>query len=54
MELKPCPFCGAEAQIAEYGQYSVYCSRLCCEQTIAYPDEETAIEEWNRREEDGK
>ncbi len=51
-ELKPCPFCGAEAKIAEYGCYSVYCIRQCCEQPIAYPDRETAIEEWNRRVED--
>lgn len=48
-ELKPCPFCGAKAEIAEYGCYSVYCTRQCCEQPIAYPDRETAINAWNRR-----
>ena len=53
MELKPCPFCGAEAQIAEYGRYSVYCLRQCVEQPIAYPSKEEAIKAWNRRAEDG-
>lgn len=53
-ELKPCPFCGGKAVVAEFGRYSVYCIRQCCEQPISYPDEETAIEAWNRRAEDGK
>jgi hypothetical protein len=48
-ELKPCPFCGAKAEIAEFGCYSVYCSRQCCEQPIAYPDRKKATEAWNRR-----
>ena len=48
-EMKQCPFCGGEAQIAEFGRYSVFCSKQCCEQPVAYPDKETAIEDWNKR-----
>ena len=57
-ELKPCPFCGGEAEYkmaggisADYGY--VRCKKFCCEQHW-YSLEKEAIEAWNRRAEDGK
>lgn len=59
--LKPCPFCGGEAVIhncAEVENESlkvvltdkvgVHCKH-CGIATLPLPDEETAIEAWNRR-----
>ena len=59
-ELKPCPFCGSEAQIISCGkEWYVECSRnpfVCyCKPWTGYIDtKEYAIELWNRRAEDGK
>lgn len=54
MELKPCPFCGGEAEVsygytfgAEY-QYQPNCTKCYCSLGI-YDSEEEAIEAWNRR-----
>nr|DAT60471.1 MAG TPA: restriction alleviation protein [Caudoviricetes sp.] len=60
-ELKPCPFCGGEAEITEYHlSYEVECS--ACEATIAaslsfYADDDERIsvrnelvKAWNRRD----
>ena len=53
-ELKPCPFCGGEADIWETDRvthpYQVMCLTCYCG-TDASIDEETAIEAWNRRTE---
>lgn len=53
VELKPCPFCGAPAQIKELGgRYAVECTRHCAGTRIfATKDEPT--EAWNRRVNDG-
>ena len=59
-ELKPCPFCGGEAEIAmnlEYGLVDISCENMgcrgwaCC---LNYKSEKEAREAWNRRVEDGK
>jgi Lar family restriction alleviation protein len=65
-ELKPCPFCGGEAELHHkieplcIDAYSyVYCTK-CGVTTEAFPksfdhsSDEKAIEAWNRRAEDGK
>ena len=57
-KLKPCPFCGGEAQCVThhlYGKvrgYSVACSYGCCEQTVTYSSKQGAIKSWNRRKGD--
>ena len=49
-ELKPCPFCGASAELKHYdiGVYCVTCSR-CFASMGGYPKEEQVVEAWNRR-----
>lgn len=60
-ELKPCPFCGGEAEITEYHlSYEVECS--ACEATLAtsfsiYADDDEKssvrnelVKAWNRRD----
>ena len=59
-ELKPCPFCGGEADISDEGtgtepfRYWVYCPNNACfvEGTAAYATEAEAIEAWNTRADD--
>lgn len=48
-ELKPCPFCGGEAEFhfVHGGDCYIKC-RLCCART-SYGDKETVIDGWNRR-----
>lgn len=47
-ELKPCPFCGGEAELfQEYG-WAVSCTS-CCVKTLKYRIREKAIKAWNRR-----
>lgn len=55
-ELKPCPFCGREAEIQEeyddyYGiSYAIFCTECDC--IFDIPDnrnEENLIKAWNRR-----
>ena len=49
--LKPCPFCGEEAEIIELpkgGLYRVQCKKRCCIKVSAMTKSE-AIEAWNRR-----
>ena len=56
--LKPCPFCGSEADIAyntKFG-WSVYCTNDRCFMntlTMGTDFEEAAIAAWNRRANDG-
>lgn len=53
--LKPCPFCGGEADVIEHRFYLLDSSYgLCCKECKAetyqfYESEEKAIESWNRR-----
>ena len=48
-ELKPCPFCGAPAQLKEpCGRYAVECTRHCAGTRIS-PTKDKPIEDWNRR-----
>ena len=48
-EIKPCPFCGAPAQIVELsGRYAVECTKHCASTRI-FKDKETPTEAWNRR-----
>ena len=49
-QLKPCPFCGGEAQLKScgYTSNSVYCI-MCGASSGVYPLEQFAVEEWNRR-----
>lgn len=64
-ELKPCPFCGGEAEVFDYNiaceiyeddedgfiaPYTVQCKRQCCFLGKDYETKEEAIEVWNRRE----
>ena len=55
-ELKPCPFCGEEAQLGKeaqlvdegaWGIKAYYI--ICCVQTYSSNQKECAIECWNRR-----
>lgn len=57
-ELKPCPFCGGEAEIYEYdpcGQcdfhepYTVQCKAECCFLGKDFANREDAAKAWNRR-----
>ena len=52
-ELKPCPFCGGEAEITKWHEgYFAECKKQHCGGTIgAYKTEEEAIEAWNKRSE---
>ena len=52
-ELKPCPFCGGDAEITKWHEgYFVECKKQRCGGTIgAYKTEEEAIEAWNTRAE---
>ena len=54
-ELRECPFCGAEARIAELDAYiggQVYVMAACTKcmaRTIPQPTKELAVAAWNRR-----
>ena len=49
-ELKPCPFCGSQAQIRSMDEYyyAVECQKLCGG-TRFVKNKEKAIEIWNKR-----
>lgn len=50
-ELKPCPFCGGEADFFEdefFCRYSVVCTE-CGAETDTYGDERDAMDAWNKR-----
>ena len=61
-ELKPCPFCGGEAEMqeievcdmSEYGEspligYVVSCSNCCISFDGYFSSKEAAAEQWNNR-----
>lgn len=52
-ELKPCPFCGGEAEIVNNGYFvDVSCKDHRCRgwaESLMNNTEEEAIEAWNRR-----
>lgn len=47
-KLKPCPFCGGEAEVLAYINYYVYCSN-CGVSTKGYGKEIKAVKTWNAR-----
>ena len=47
-ELKPCPFCGGEAELMGVTIFWVQC-RSCHVETLAVDHEEAAVKAWNRR-----
>lgn len=58
-ELKPCPFCGGEAELVEHNGdlifYSVSCKNENCfagAVDVRHFGKETLVEAWNRRADD--
>lgn len=52
--LKPCPFCGGEADVIEHifeidSTYGLQCKKCKAKTYQFYESEEKAIESWNRR-----
>lgn len=55
-ELKPCPFCGSEAELVvrysvDYDQDVYYARCKKCDATIDFFSHSAAVEAWNRRAE---
>ena len=65
-ELKPCPFCGSEAELIKHSfwnekkqnyadkTYSIKCCNCSVETYEFYETEELVIRAWNRRADDGR
>ena len=59
-DLKPCPFCGGEADILEHQfegfspTYGVTCLDCNCETYQFFDTEDEAIAAWNRRAKEGE
>ena len=49
-ELKPCPFCGGEAETYPYyfNEWYIGCSECSCDLGV-FDTKEEAIEAWNKR-----
>ena len=61
MKLKPCPFCGGEAEIEtdEYGGTATWVSTIscvegCCQMSSLYGPPEEQKKYWNKRDKDAK
>lgn len=66
IKLKPCPFCGGEAELTYTSdnshkpfvqcKYGVFLKPKCvaCQYPWRHDSEEEAIEAWNRRADDGR
>lgn len=65
IKLKPCPFCGGEAEVrttfyvnggkGDNNEYTVFCKNKDCiafYNDTAFTSRETATEKWNRRVDD--
>lgn len=59
-KLKPCPFCGGSATLISNGRpdsrrtgWKVFCDD-CGVATLLHTDKGKAVEDWNRRADDGK
>lgn len=50
-KLKPCPFCGGEAECLNKNKVRTFCAVMCknCGAIIAKLKKHTAIEAWNKR-----
>ena len=59
-ELKPCPFCGGEAELVDTGYWSSVICKQCRTTSNAfvhsakYCSADKATEAWNRRVDDGR
>lgn len=53
-ELKPCPFCGYDAELINGDDYHWVSCPNCGADTMGSEDKEKAIEAWNRRMRDGE
>lgn len=54
MKLKPCPFCGGEAEIISMSEkFTVSCGTGGCMANISYcSDKQSAVKAWNKRASD--
>lgn len=54
LELKPCPFCGGEAEIISMSEkFTVSCGTGGCMANISYcSDKQSAVKSWNKRASD--
>lgn len=48
-ELKPCPFCGGEAETIHCCGWKVYCPSCGIKTPDSYSQERYVIEFWNKR-----
>ena len=57
-KLKPCPFCGGEAELIDaeiHPRWYVRCKgKYCVEQSCCFASKTTAVMRWNRRVERSK